>query len=114
MPSRSRHDKMPVSVKMSRQTGGVMALSSVALVTGGASGLGLATTRALVAAGYTTVALDLRGADEVAVAGGRFVEADVTDEASVQAAIDEARQLGPVRVLVGCAGVGTPGRVLDK
>jgi NAD(P)-dependent dehydrogenase (short-subunit alcohol dehydrogenase family) len=42
------------------------------------------------------------------------VEADVTDEASVQAAVDEAKRLGSVRVLVNCAGVGTPGRVLDK
>ena len=40
--------------------------------------------------------------------------ADVTDADSVEAAVDEARTLGPVRVLVNCAGTGTPGRVLGK
>ena len=93
--------------------------STVALVTGGASGLGGATTRRLVADGVTVVIVDLPsspGAD-LAVelgAGARFVPADVRDEGLVQAAIDAARELGQLRIVVTCAGVGTPGRVVGR
>lgn len=93
--------------------------STVALVTGGASGLGGATTRRLVADGVTVVIVDLPsspGAD-LAVelgAGARFVPADVRDEGQVQAAIDAARELGELRIVVTCAGVGTPGRVVGR
>ena len=44
----------------------------------------------------------------------RFVPADVRDEAQVQAAIDAAKELGTLRIVVNCAGVGTPGRVVGK
>ena len=92
---------------------------AVALVTGGASGLGLATATALSAAGAAVVLADLptspgqRAADGI---GGDavFVPTDVTDERSVQAAVDHAVGLGPLRVAVSCAGIGTPGRVLGK
>ena len=92
---------------------------SVALVTGGASGLGLATARELASAGAAVVLVDLpsspgqRAAEDL---GGDavFVPTDVTDERSVQAAVDRAAALGPLRVAVNCAGVGTPGRVLGK
>jgi NAD(P)-dependent dehydrogenase (short-subunit alcohol dehydrogenase family) len=92
---------------------------AVAVVTGGASGLGLAAARELTAAGASVVLLDLPGArgEQAASelgAGARFVPTDVTDEASVQAAVDVARERGPLRVAVNCAGVGTPGRVLGK
>ena len=93
--------------------------STVALVTGGASGLGGATTRRLVADSVTVVIVDLPsspGAD-LAVelgAGARFVPADVRDEGQVQAAIDAARELGELRIVVTCAGVGTPGRVVGR
>ncbi|HWG94308.1 MAG TPA: SDR family NAD(P)-dependent oxidoreductase, partial [Mycobacteriales bacterium] len=92
---------------------------AVAVVTGGASGLGLATGRELARAGASVVLLDLpssRGAEAAAELGGDalFVPTDVTDEASVQDAVDRARERGPLRVAVNCAGIGTPGRVLGK
>ena len=90
---------------------------SVALVTGGASGLGLATASALQRAGAEVVLVDLpssRGEAAAAELGATFVATDVTDEASVQAAVDAAVARGPLRVAVSCAGIGTPGRVLGK
>jgi NAD(P)-dependent dehydrogenase (short-subunit alcohol dehydrogenase family) len=93
--------------------------NTVALVTGGASGLGGATTRRLHALGAAVVILDLPsspGAEVAAELGDRvrFVPADVRDEAQVQAAVDAARELGTLRIAVNCAGVGTPGRVVGK
>jgi NAD(P)-dependent dehydrogenase (short-subunit alcohol dehydrogenase family) len=92
---------------------------AVAVVTGGASGLGLAAARELAGAGASVVLLDLPrspGAEAVAGLGGDalFVPTDVTDETSVQDAIAQASARGPLRVAVNCAGVGTPGRVLGK
>jgi NAD(P)-dependent dehydrogenase (short-subunit alcohol dehydrogenase family) len=90
---------------------------SVAVITGGASGLGLATARNLSAAGARVVILDLpsaSGEERAAEFGGIFAAADVTDEAQVSAAFDTAAALGPVRVVVNCAGIGTPGRVLGR
>src|SRR6478672_9869205 len=84
---------------------------STALVTGGASGLGEACVRRIVAAGGRAVIADLNEArgPELARelgAGVRFARTDVTDEASVQAALDVAlRELGGVRICVQCAGV---------
>ena len=77
-----------------------------ALVAGGASGLGAATTRELAAAGARVTVADLdeeRGSAVAAESGGAFVRCDVTDEASVQAAVEAA---GPARVAVSCAGIG--------
>jgi NAD(P)-dependent dehydrogenase (short-subunit alcohol dehydrogenase family) len=92
----------------------------VALVTGGASGLGLATVEMLVGAGARVVALDLdedRGG-AVARAHGdavRFVRADVVDEDGVQGAVDAARQaFGRLDILVCAAGVAPAGRVLGR
>jgi NAD(P)-dependent dehydrogenase (short-subunit alcohol dehydrogenase family) len=92
---------------------------SVALVTGGASGLGLATARRLVKAGAKAVLVDLPSSkgDEVAASldgAAVFAAADVTDEAAVRSALDAAGELGPLRVVVNCAGIGTPGRVLGR
>ncbi len=91
---------------------------TVALVTGGASGLGLAAATALTAAGASVVLADLPSSPGEQAAQGLgdavFVPTDVTDERSVQAAVDAALELGPLRVAVSCAGVGTPGRVLGK
>ncbi|WP_427005024.1 SDR family NAD(P)-dependent oxidoreductase [Pseudarthrobacter sp. H2] len=123
---------------------------TVALVTGGASGLGAATARRLFDAGASVVLLDLPGSAGEAFAAGLnargkvgidapeagnppeagkpakagnpaetgrravFVPADVTDEAQVQAAVDAAVALGPLRIVVNCAGIGTPGKVLGR
>ncbi|GAA4971108.1 SDR family NAD(P)-dependent oxidoreductase [Actinoplanes utahensis] len=91
----------------------------VALVTGGASGLGLATARALAAAGAAVVIVDLPSSDGEDVAerlGGtaRFSPADVTSEESVTAALDVAAGLGQLRVVVNCAGIGSAHRVVGK
>ena len=107
---------------------------TVALITGGASGLGAATARRLFDAGASVVLVDLpgsagdafaaeltasaaAGAGAAAAEGGRravFVPADVTDEAQVQAAVDAASALGPLRIVVNCAGIATPGKVLGR
>ena len=92
---------------------------TVALVTGGASGLGGATSRRLVADGVMVVIVDLPSSPGAALAaelgaGARFVPADVRDEGQVQTAVDAARELGELRIVVTCAGVGTPGRVVGR
>lgn len=108
---------------------------TVALITGGASGLGAATARRLFDAGASVVLVDLPGsagdafaaeltaaAGEGAAAGAQtgggrtavFVPADVTDEVQVQAAVDAAAALGPLRIVVNCAGIATPGKVLGR
>ncbi|WP_306231448.1 SDR family NAD(P)-dependent oxidoreductase [Agrococcus beijingensis] len=90
----------------------------VALVTGGASGLGLATTRALIAQGATVVVADLGGtaaADAIAsLEGATFAATDVRDEAAVGRALDAAAELGDLRVVVNCAGVGDAAKVLGR
>lgn len=90
---------------------------SVVLVTGGASGLGAATARRLVAGGAKAVIVDRDEARGTAFAnelGAVFAKADVTNPDEVQAAIDEAGKLGTLRVAVSCAGVGWAARTLDK
>jgi NAD(P)-dependent dehydrogenase (short-subunit alcohol dehydrogenase family) len=93
---------------------------SVALVTGGASGLGAATVRRLFAAGANVVIVDrdeAKGAALAAELGAEravFARADVTDPAQIEAAIDAGTKLGTLRVAVSCAGVGWAARTLDK
>jgi NAD(P)-dependent dehydrogenase (short-subunit alcohol dehydrogenase family) len=101
---------------------------SVALVTGGASGLGAATARRLFDGGAAVVLLDLPSSAGAAFAeelnsrtpsgnprqSAVFVPADVTNEADVQAAVDAATALGPLRIVVNCAGIATPGKVLGR
>ena len=89
---------------------------AVAVVTGGASGLGLATTKRLLDAGAQVVVLDIRGKEAVAELGDRavFAETDVTDEAAVTAALDTAESLGPLRIVVNCAGIGNAIKTLGK
>lgn len=90
-----------------------------ALVTGGASGLGLATARRLVKAGAGVVLLDLEssaGARAAAELGdrARFVAGDVTTEEGVTPALDAAGELGPLRAVVHCAGRGHAMRILQR
>jgi NAD(P)-dependent dehydrogenase (short-subunit alcohol dehydrogenase family) len=90
-----------------------------AIVTGGASGLGFATARTLADAGASVVIVDLpssAGQDAAEELGGRalFVPADVTNEEQVRAAVGEASDLAPLRIVVNCAGIGTPGKVLGR
>jgi NAD(P)-dependent dehydrogenase (short-subunit alcohol dehydrogenase family) len=89
-----------------------------AIVSGGASGLGEATARILAAAGATVLVADLneeRGkkiADDI---GGQFARTDVSDEASVQAAVDAAVATGaPLRAAVSCAGIGWASRTVGR
>jgi NAD(P)-dependent dehydrogenase (short-subunit alcohol dehydrogenase family) len=91
----------------------------VAVVTGGASGLGLATARRLVKAGAQVVLLDLPaapGAQAVDELGPNavFAAGDVTSEHDVVSALDVAASRGPIRIVVNCAGIGTPGRVISR
>jgi NAD(P)-dependent dehydrogenase (short-subunit alcohol dehydrogenase family) len=91
---------------------------TAAIISGGASGLGEATARALAAAGATVVVADLntgRGEAVAAETGGKFVQTDVADEASVTAAVEVAAGLGaPLRVIVNCAGIGWAERTVNR
>jgi len=90
---------------------------AAALVTGGASGLGEATARLLAARGARVVVLDLdeeRGPAVAEEIGGLFARADVRDEAEVTAAVEAAAGLGPLRVLVNCAGISIPARTIGR
>jgi NAD(P)-dependent dehydrogenase (short-subunit alcohol dehydrogenase family) len=84
---------------------------AVAVVTGGASGLGLATTTALHERGAKIVILDLPTSDGEAIAEKlgdriRFTPGDVTDSADVTEALDVAESLGALRIVVNSAGIG--------
>jgi len=91
-----------------------------AIVTGGASGLGLATAELLVSLGASVVIVDLPGSagDELADRLGpavRFSVGDITSEADVKAAIAVAvADFGELNILVNCAGVAMPRRILGR
>jgi NAD(P)-dependent dehydrogenase (short-subunit alcohol dehydrogenase family) len=90
---------------------------TVALVTGGASGLGAATVRRLAEGGAKVMIVDrdeARGQALASELGAAFTRADVTDPAQIEAAVAAAAQLGPLRVAVSCAGVGFAARTLDR
>jgi len=91
---------------------------TAAVVAGGASGLGAATGAALAQAGARIMLFDRdrdRGEAHAAAIGGRFAEVDVTEEAAVAAAFDEAeRAHGVARVLVNCAGIAPASRVVNR
>ena len=88
-----------------------------AIVTGGASGLGEATSRLLAERGARVVVLDLQDDKGEAIAaelGGVYARADVTNEEEVQAAVGAAVEMGPLRALVNCAGIGWAERTIDR
>ncbi len=91
----------------------------VAIVTGGASGLGLATAVELLGAGAQVVVVDLpsdaaRATVDALGAAAHFHPADVTDADALADAVEEAAGLGPLRVAVSCAGIATPGRIVGR
>jgi NAD(P)-dependent dehydrogenase (short-subunit alcohol dehydrogenase family) len=88
-----------------------------AVVTGGASGLGEATVRRLTERGARVVVLDMQDDKGEVLAkevGGVFVHADVTDAGEVTAAVEAAQELGPLRSVVNCAGVGWAMRTIGR
>ncbi|MGW5518804.1 SDR family NAD(P)-dependent oxidoreductase [Nocardia africana] len=92
---------------------------SVALVTGGASGLGLATARRLLDSGAEVVIVDLPTSDGAAIADkfgahASFAAADVRDSDQVEGAIRVASERGPLRIVVNAAGIGDPARTVGR
>jgi NAD(P)-dependent dehydrogenase (short-subunit alcohol dehydrogenase family) len=90
-----------------------------AVVTGGASGLGLATARRAAACGAATIIVDLPSSGGAAAAAGIgrnacFVAADVTDAGALEEAVDVAASRAPLRAAVHCAGRGGTVRILDR
>jgi len=89
-----------------------------AIVTGGGSGLGAGTARALAEAGAKVAVLDINkaAADEIAAEiGGVAVQCDVSNAAEGEAAIAAAREVhGPVAICINCAGIGTSGRIVGR
>lgn len=83
-----------------------------ALVTGGASGLGLATAKMLAEAGAEVIIVDLPSSGGAEVAGVTFAAADVTSEEQVRSAIAMATK--PLRIVVNCAGIATAERALGR
>jgi NAD(P)-dependent dehydrogenase (short-subunit alcohol dehydrogenase family) len=92
---------------------------AVAMVTGGASGLGAATVRRLVVGGAKALIVDRDAERGEALAGElgdavAFAQADVTDPEQVAAAVARAGELGPLRIAVSCAGVGWAARTINR
>ncbi|KWX68404.1 SDR family NAD(P)-dependent oxidoreductase [Mycobacterium sp. NAZ190054] len=97
----------------------MMLRDASAIVTGAASGLGRATAQRLLASGVSVVLVDLpdRGGEDVAAELGgaaSFVAADVADDDQVAAAVSRAAAVGDLRVVVNCAGIVSPGKVLGR
>ena len=88
-----------------------------AIVTGGASGIGAAAVRLLAAKGAKVVVADLqddKGTALAAEVGGVFCHVDVTKTDDIVAAVETAKEMGPLRVLVNSAGIGFASRTIGK
>ena len=88
-----------------------------AIVTGGASGIGAAAVRLLAAKGVKVVVADLqddKGKALAAEVGGVFCHVDVTKTDDIIAAVETAKEMGPLRVLVNSAGIGFASRTIGK
>ncbi len=93
--------------------------NAVAVVTGGASGLGLATVKELHSQGAKVVIVDLPSSNGESIAkelgdGVVFAATDVTNEEQVAAALDAAQALGTLRIAVNCAGIGNAIKTVSK
>jgi NAD(P)-dependent dehydrogenase (short-subunit alcohol dehydrogenase family) len=91
--------------------------NTTAIVTGGASGMGEATARRLAEVGATVIILDRdagKGEQVATDLGGRFVQADVTNQSDVSAAVAAATALAPLRTCVHCAGIGWAERTINR
>ena len=87
------------------------------IVTGGASGLGAATARLLAGRGARVVVADMqpdKGQEVASEVGGVFALTDVTDPEQVIAAVEAAKEMGPLRSLVNCAGIGWATRTIGR
>jgi len=87
------------------------------IITGGASGIGLATAKRVAALGARVVIVDMneeKGEVAAKSLGGVFVKADVSDEEQVQKAIDVAVELAPLRTVLNAAGLGSASRTIDR
>ena len=90
---------------------------SSAIVTGGASGIGAASARRLAAQGAKVVIADLKAEDGEALAkeiDGVFVSVDVTDTEQIEAAVNKATELGPLKAVVNSAGIGWAQRTVGR
>jgi NAD(P)-dependent dehydrogenase (short-subunit alcohol dehydrogenase family) len=90
-----------------------------AIVTGGASGLGAATSRLLAERGVRVVVADLQGQEDKGAAlakeiGGLFAPTDVTNSEQVMATVGAAIEMAPLKSLVNCAGTGWATRTIGK
>jgi NAD(P)-dependent dehydrogenase (short-subunit alcohol dehydrogenase family) len=90
---------------------------AAAIVTGGASGIGAAAARLLSARGAKVVIADLqeeKGSELASELGGAFAKVDVTNTDDIVNAVEMAKSIGPVRVLVNSAGIGWAQRTVGK
>ena len=109
---RCDHDGEPTRSRSEMDLNGTSAI-----VTGGASGLGLATSRLLAERGVRVVVADLQADKGVPLAkeiGGLFVQTDVTNPEQVIAAVDAAVEMAPLKSLVNCAGIGWATRTIGR
>src|ERR1044072_289564 len=90
------------------------------LISGGGSGLGAATAKTLVESGAKVVIADINEnagngiVEQLGADKALFVKTDVSDEASVQAAVDAANSFGELRGAINCAGIGTAEKTVGK
>src|SRR5215831_13298052 len=121
LTARGRHSRrhlLSLATKLC-EGGSAMQLKGVAaLVTGGGSGLGAATARALAKSGAKVAVLDINEGNAQKIAqeiGGVAVACDVADAKSGEAAVAKARGAhGPARVLINCAGIGIGQRIVGR
>jgi NAD(P)-dependent dehydrogenase (short-subunit alcohol dehydrogenase family) len=115
---RKPRDDLLCITNISQTEDSMLVKGHAAIVTGGGSGLGAATARALAKEGAKVAVLDINegGAQKVgAEIGGLGVRCDVSDGASAEAAVAKARAAhGPARVLINCAGIGIGARIVGR